>query len=503
MPYPTNPTPSDLNEQLATTEIFDAFNKKAKTGIALIKKACSDLGLDETQQRSQIAAFLLAHQSNLNGAEVFDYISSNEPENAEVLRSFATQFGGQMAGQEFVPALRGFVQALPLAGGEAQKIDRYVKAFAEEYARRNPTKLANSDAAYTMAFSTIMLNTDAHSIGVRDKMTFQQFINNNKGMNNNGDFEQSFLKSIYDDIKQNELKLKPREVESSYTLAPTSLSNDALFSNITKELGKKTPNLKAALGVDGAQATISNKKPWYGFLTGYKSTVTITKDGNQVTLEVSKPGLFSKNKQPSAVLKPTPGEGGAISQGSIDLAGQVVAKFEAPYVAKSPYPYQQKNMERAADSENLKAEPISKAFEKYAEKSGHSAELSFLKEVESLKEGIKNGKPVSELQVQAYGIQQRYLVPSADFPVRVDHQVAEKIDGKLQEILDLDEKGMNTLFDDAATEVKEKLQTGPMQKFKQTGEFQQQKQSVSEATHLEKKLPGKETSQKPSVKQSL
>jgi hypothetical protein len=160
-------------------------------------------------------------------------------------------------------------------------------------------------------------------------------------------------------------------------------------------------------------------------------------------------------------------------------------------------------MERAADSENLKAEPISKAFEKYAEKSGHSAELSFLKEVESLKEGIKNGKPVSELQVQAYGIQQRYLVPSADFPVRVDHQVAEKIDGKLQEILDLDEKGMSTLFDDAATEVKEKLQTGPMQKFKQTGEFQQQKKSVSEAAHLEKKGPDKETSQKQSVKQSL
>ena len=503
MPYPTNPKPSDLNEQLATTEIFDAFNKKAKTGIALIKKACSDLGLDETQQRSQIAAFLLEHQANLNGEQVFDYATTGDAENAEVLKSFAAQFGNQMAGQEFVPALRGFVQALPLAGGEAQKIDRYVKAFAEEYARRNPTKLANSDAAYTMAFSTVMLNTDAHSNQVENKMTLQQFLNNNRGMNNGQDFDQDFLKAIYADIKQNELKLKPREVEASYTLAPANLKNDALLSSITKELGKNTPNLKAAIGVDGAQATISNKKPWYGFLTGYKSTVTITKDGNQVTLEVSNPGLFSKNKQPSVVLKPTPGEGGAISQGSIDLAAQVVAKFETPGVAKSPYPYQQKNMERAVDSENLKAAPINKAFEKYAENTGHSAELSFLKEVESLKEGIANGKHVSELQVQAFGIQQRYLVPSADFPVRIDHKATEEIDGKLQEILDLDEKGLHTLFDDAAAEVKEKLQSGPMQNFKQTGEFQQQKKSVSEAAHLEKKLPGKENSQKQSVKQSL
>lgn len=503
MPYPTDPTPTDLNEQLATNEIFEAFNNKAKTGVALIKKACAEQGLVESEQRTQIAAFILEHQANLNGAQVFDYTSSDGAENAEVLKSFATQFGNQMAGQEFVPALRGFVQALPLAGGEAQKIDRYVKAFAEEYARRNPTKLANSNAAYTMAFSTIMLNTDAHSNQVANKMTFQQFINNNRGMNNDGDFEQSFLKSIYDDIKQNELKLKPRAVESSYTLAPDRLSNDALFSNITKELGKKTPNLKAAIGVDGAQATISNKKPWYGFLTGYKSTVTITKDGNQVTLEISKPGLFSKNKQPSAVIKPTPGEGGAISQGALNLAAQVVAKFEAPSVAKSPYPYQQKNMERAVDAENLKASPISKAFEKYAENSGHSAKLSFLKEVESLKEGIENGKPVSDLQVQAFGIQQRYLVPGADFRIDVDHKIADQVDDNLKELIDLDNEGLKKLFTAAESEVKEKLQSGPMQNFKQTGEFQQQKKSVSEATHLGKKGPGNETSQKQSVKQSL
>jgi Sec7-like guanine-nucleotide exchange factor len=305
MPYPTNPTPTQINEQLGTVEIFEAFNNKANNGIALIKKTCGDLGLDETQQRSQIAAFIVEHKANLKDSEVFDYVTSPGEENKAVLSLVTSEYSQQMIGQEFVPALRGFVQSLPLAGGEAQKIDRYVKAFAEEYARHNPTKLANSDAAYTMAFSTIMLNTDAHSNQVANKMDFKHFVNNNKGMNNGGDFDRAFLKSVYDEIQKTELKLSPRERESSFTMASDRLKNDALFSSITKELGKKTPNLKGAIGIDGAEVSISNKKPWYSFLTGHKSTVTITKDGAQVTLEVSNPGLFSKNKQPSAIVKPT------------------------------------------------------------------------------------------------------------------------------------------------------------------------------------------------------
>ena len=61
----------------------------------------------------------------------------------------AGEYSQQMIGQEFVPALRGFVQSLPLAGGEAQKIDCYVKAFAQEYTRRNPTKFAKSDVFFS------------------------------------------------------------------------------------------------------------------------------------------------------------------------------------------------------------------------------------------------------------------------------------------------------------------------------------------------------------------
>jgi hypothetical protein len=367
----------------------------------------------------------------------------------------------------------------------------------------NPGKLADSSSAYTMAFSTIMLNTDAHSNQVANKMTFQQFINNNRGMNNGKDFEVSFLKGIYDDIKQNELKLKPREGEASYTLATNRLANDALFNKLDKELGKRNPDLKKGIDIEGAQTSISNKKPWYSFLTGYKSTVTVTKDGNEVTLEISKPGLFSKNKEPSVVIKPKPGENGMVSPDSINLAAQVVSKFEAPAVGKSPYPYQQKEMERAVDSVHLKEAPMKQAFEKYAKNSGHSAELSFINEVDALRKGIEQGADIGELHVQAFGIQQRYLVPGADSRVHVDPKIEGQIGDKLDDLVSLEKEDLKKLFNAAEVEVKEKLSSGPMQKFKQTDEFEQQKKTVMEATNLTKKTNSHENVQKKSVKQSL
>lgn len=39
----------------------------------------------------------------------------------------------------------------------------------------------NSDTAYILAFSLIMLNTDAHSPHIKQKMTKEQFIKNNRG----------------------------------------------------------------------------------------------------------------------------------------------------------------------------------------------------------------------------------------------------------------------------------------------------------------------------------
>ena len=55
--------------------------------------------------------------------------------------------------------------------GEAQKIDRLMEKFAERYVNCNADTFKSADVAYVLAYSVIMLNTDAHNPGVKNKMT--------------------------------------------------------------------------------------------------------------------------------------------------------------------------------------------------------------------------------------------------------------------------------------------------------------------------------------------
>lgn len=47
--------------------------------------------------------------------------------------------------------------------GEAQKIDRLMEKFAERFVKCNPGSFKSADVAYVLAYSVIMLNTDAHN----------------------------------------------------------------------------------------------------------------------------------------------------------------------------------------------------------------------------------------------------------------------------------------------------------------------------------------------------
>lgn len=51
--------------------------------------------------------------------------------------------------------------------GEAQKIDRLMEKFAERFVKCNPGSFKSADVAYVLAYSVIMLNTDAHNPQVR------------------------------------------------------------------------------------------------------------------------------------------------------------------------------------------------------------------------------------------------------------------------------------------------------------------------------------------------
>src|SRR5437762_13426048 len=97
---------------------------------------------------------------------------------------------------KFIDALRQFLQSFRLPG-EAQKIDRLMLKFAGRYLHCNPNSFANADTAYIFAYSVIMLNTDAHSPQVKNRMTKQDFIKNNRGINDGSDLPEDYLIEIY------------------------------------------------------------------------------------------------------------------------------------------------------------------------------------------------------------------------------------------------------------------------------------------------------------------
>ena len=146
--------------------------------------------------------------------------------------------------------------------GEAQKIDRITSAFAAAFSSDNPLPLPLSidvtdgsappkatppkgskeydrlpapasiatpdgrlrpgcpDVVEVLAFSCIMLNTDAHNPAVKKekKMTRAQFVANNRGIDGRGarlDLPKSFLEHLYDGITSNEIKMNVAPVSAS------------------------------------------------------------------------------------------------------------------------------------------------------------------------------------------------------------------------------------------------------------------------------------------------
>ena len=100
-----------------------------------------------------------------------------------------------------------------------------MEKFASRYCECNPQQelFASADTAYVLAFSVIMLTTDLHSSQVKKKMTKEEFIKNNRGINDSEDLPHDYLSKIYEEIASSEIKIKA----SSATVAKTVVTTDA------------------------------------------------------------------------------------------------------------------------------------------------------------------------------------------------------------------------------------------------------------------------------------
>lgn len=87
------------------------------------------------------------------------------------------------------------------------QIDRIMEAFAKHYCTQNPNLFQVSDTCYILSFSIIMLNTALHNPNVKQKITIEQFVKQNRGINSGKDLPKDILEQIFKSIKEEPFKI--------------------------------------------------------------------------------------------------------------------------------------------------------------------------------------------------------------------------------------------------------------------------------------------------------
>ncbi|KAJ5094973.1 hypothetical protein N7532_007264 [Penicillium argentinense] len=222
--------------KIAMMNAIQQFNFKPKRGIKLLLSE----GFIRSDSPDDIAGFLLRND-RLDKAMLGEYLGEGDAENIAIMHAFVDLM--DFTKRRFVDALRGFLQHFRLPG-EAQKIDRFMLKFAERYTTQNPNAFANADTAYVLSYSVIMLNTDQHSSKMKGpRMTKEDFIKNNRGINDNQDLPSEYLVSIYEEIANNEIVLDTERqhaanvgIQTSSTPAGLATRAGQVFATVGRDL---------------------------------------------------------------------------------------------------------------------------------------------------------------------------------------------------------------------------------------------------------------------------
>lgn len=197
-------------QKLALSKLAEIFNSHPKDDNGWIHRG-KDLGIPLESPENVAEALFQA--PGLDKAKLGEYLgkgpAQDYPFEDSVRRAFVSHFDFSKD-KNFASALRIFLQKFRLPG-EAQCIDRFMEAFAQEYFKqqKDSTALKSKDATYVLAFSTIILNTDLHNpMNKNPRMTCEQFIANNRGTNDGEDLPYDLLTELYDQIKETEIQVQ-------------------------------------------------------------------------------------------------------------------------------------------------------------------------------------------------------------------------------------------------------------------------------------------------------
>lgn len=134
--------------------------------------------IDQTVERSEVATVL-----------------ASSPENffSEALRCYMRKF--LFVGNALDIALRKMLMELRLPK-ETQQIDRVMEAFAKRYNECNEGLFASEDQPYILAFSLMMLHTDAFNRNAKNKMSKADYVKNTSSSG----VPQDVLEYLYDNL---------------------------------------------------------------------------------------------------------------------------------------------------------------------------------------------------------------------------------------------------------------------------------------------------------------
>lgn len=178
------------------------FAVKPRKGVEYMQS----VGLaDETP--GGVAAAFHELRDILDKTAIGEYMGEDKQFHISVLHAYVDQL--DFTGLTYDDAVRKFLAGFRLPG-EAQKIDRMMEKFAERFCACNPGVFPTADCAFILAYSIIMLHTDAHNPNIKPekKMTKESFLRNNRGIANGADLPGEFLGAIYDSIVSNPFTLR-------------------------------------------------------------------------------------------------------------------------------------------------------------------------------------------------------------------------------------------------------------------------------------------------------
>jgi len=220
------PDPKALRDQRSRKKVImkgaNKFNENPKGGIAFL---ASQGVIENVDDPVSIARFLKG-TTRIDKKVLGEFLSKRS--NDALLDAFMNLF--DFAEQRADEALRQLLNTFRLPG-ESQLIERIVTVFSEKYCANGEREgIADKDAIYVLTYAIIMLNTDQHNPNLKsqNRMKYEDFARNLRGVNGGKDFEPEYLQGIYDSIKTREIIL------------PEEHDNKNAFEHAWKELLVKT-----------------------------------------------------------------------------------------------------------------------------------------------------------------------------------------------------------------------------------------------------------------------